>query len=93
MLVVVTARIPPSGVRAFAAYEDAVLPLLAHHGAVLERRLRTPDGTREVHVLRFPDRAALEAYDRDPRRQSHTPLLAASGAAVDVLLDVEDAAT
>jgi hypothetical protein len=52
---VLIARIPPEGVEAFRAYEDAVLPLLPEFNGSLERRLRNPDGTieiphRELHV-------------------------------------------
>ena len=56
-----------------AAYEDAVLPLLAEHGArVLHRGRRRADQHEslpfEVHVLWFPDRAAFDAYLADDRR-------------------------
>ena len=60
--------------------------MLAEHGAALERRLRTADGTTEVHVVRFPAQAALEAFMRDPRRDEHRPLLEASGATMEVLM-------
>ena len=85
MLLIAIVRIPPEGVPDYLAYEDRVLPLLAEHGATLERRLRTADGTTEIHVLRFPSPAALEAYMGDPRRDEHRPLLEASGAATEVL--------
>lgn len=50
-------------------YEDAVLALLERHGGTLERRLREtgPAGT-EVHVIRFRERAGLDAYMVDPER-------------------------
>jgi uncharacterized protein (DUF1330 family) len=56
-----------------AAYEDAVLPLLADHGArVVFRGRRVPgEGEAlpfEVHLLWFPDRAAYDAYIADERR-------------------------
>jgi hypothetical protein len=55
------------------AYEDAVLPLLADHGARVEYRARRAAGQDaalpvEVHLLWFPDRDALAAYLADPRR-------------------------
>ena len=86
MLLTAIARIPPDGVPDYLAYEDRVLPLLAEHGAALERRLRTADGTTEVHLVRFPSQAAVEAFMRDPRRDEHRPLLEASGATTDVLM-------
>ena len=54
-------------------YEDAVLPLLADHGArVLYRGRRVadqgPDLPHEIHLLWFPDRAAFDAYIADERR-------------------------
>jgi uncharacterized protein (DUF1330 family) len=58
-----------------SAYEDEVLPLLEDHGArVVYRGRRTQPGDDtlplEVHLLRFPHRAALDAYLADPRRQA-----------------------
>jgi uncharacterized protein (DUF1330 family) len=56
-----------------AGYEDAVLPLLADHGARLIYRGRRSDGLDaelpfEVHLLWFPNRTAYDAYFADPRR-------------------------
>ena len=85
MLLTAIVRIPSEGVPDYMAYEDRVLPLLAEHGATLERRLRTADGTTEVHLARFPSQAVLEAYMGDPRREEHRPLFDASGAAMEVL--------
>jgi hypothetical protein len=66
VLVLVIARIPPEGLVDHAAHEDRVLPRLPAHGAKLERRLRTRDGTTEIHVIRFPSQDALEHYQTDP---------------------------
>ncbi len=54
-------------------YEDAVLPLLADHGAKVLYRGRRVAGQDaelplEVHLLWFPDRAAFDAYIADERR-------------------------
>ena len=62
-------------VDAAAAYEDAVLPLLADHGAeLLYRGRRTsrqdPQLPAEVHLIRFPDRAAYDAFLADGRRRA-----------------------
>jgi uncharacterized damage-inducible protein DinB len=56
-----------------AAYEDAVLPLLADHGAELVYRGQRVAGQDsalplEVHLTRFPHRRALAAYMADDRR-------------------------
>ena len=84
-------RISPAGMVAFQAYEDAVLPLLADHGGVLERRLRVGDGTTEIHLIRFPSPDRFDAYRADPRRAAHEDLFAASGATAEALTvrDVE----
>lgn len=78
------ARVPPAGVAGFGAYEDAVLRLLEDHGARIERRVRTADGTTEVHLLVFPDDAALARYRADPRRTTLQSQLHASGASVEL---------
>jgi hypothetical protein len=56
-----------------AEYEDAVLPLLADHGArVVYRGRRAADQDEalpfEVHLLWFPGHDAYDAYLADPRR-------------------------
>ena len=81
----VTLRIPSTGLEAFRAYEDAVLPLLASHGGLLQRRLRTETETVEIHVLWFPSSAQYEAYRADPRRLAHADLLATSRATAEIL--------
>ena len=80
--VLVVAHMPSGGVADFARYEDAVLPLLRDHGGELQRRLRSEDGTTEVHLVGFPSADAYVAYRADPRREEHAHLLAASGARV-----------
>ena len=74
--VVVVLDVPPEAVTVFRRYEDAVLPLLRRYDGRLERRLRTPDGATEVHLLSFPSAAAWDAYRADPERLDHRPLLA-----------------
>lgn len=86
---VVLARIPPGGVQAFQSYEANVLPLLAEHGGLLERRLRGADGLVEVHLVSFPSTTSFAAYRDDPRRGAHQHLLAQSGASIE-LLSVDD---
>lgn len=64
-----------AAVAPFDAYERGVLPLLGRHGGTLERRLRTPDGRTEVHVVSFASRAGYDAYLADPDRAAFRPLL------------------
>ena len=88
---VVTARLPIRGIEAFNRYEDAVLPLLAAHGGRLARRLRSPDGLTEVHLVEFGSTESFEGYRSDSRRQQWRTLLDESGASVELLelYDVE----
>jgi uncharacterized protein (DUF1330 family) len=58
-----------------ALYEDAVLPLLADHGAKVlfrGRRRASEDAELpyEVHVLWFPSRASYDTYLADDRRRA-----------------------
>lgn len=74
-------RADPALVEAAGAFEDAVLALLPDHGATLVYRGRRAPGQdeslpAEVHLIRFPHRAAFAAYLADGRRQA---LLAAHG--------------
>ncbi len=86
---VLIARIPPEGISTFATYEDHVLPLLAEHRGVLQRRLRSGDGLIEIHVVCFPSAGAFARFREDPRRARHAPDLEASGARIE-LLQLED---
>jgi hypothetical protein len=86
---VMIARIPPEGITTFAMYEDHVLPLLAEHGGVLERRLRSEDGLVEIHVVGFSSAPAFARFREDPRRAQHARELEASGARIE-LLQVQD---
>ncbi len=74
-LLVAVLDVPAAGAGALRAYEDRVLPLLARHGGALERRLRSPDGRTEVHVVRFATAAGREAFGADPERAAARALL------------------
>ena len=82
---VLMARIPPEGIEHFRAYEDAVLPLLPEFNGRLERRLRNPDGTVEVHVVSFASDADFQNYRSDPRRMAQAWLLEKSSAKLELL--------
>ena len=84
---------PAEAVPDLQRYEQAVLPLLQGHGGRLERRLRTPDGTTEVHVLSFASEDAYRGYLADPGRSVHRGLLAGAEPVqrvVTALADVPD---
>lgn len=88
-VVVAVVDVPSDGVAQFQRYEDEVLPLLSRHDGVLERRLRTPDGTTEVHVLSFASEQAYRGCLGDPERVGHRSLLAG----VEVVQRVVEAVT
>jgi hypothetical protein len=81
---VLIVRIPPEGIDDFRAYEDAVLPLLPEYTGRLERRLRSPDGTVEMHILSFASAADRQNYRNDPRRLAQARLLEKSSAKSEV---------
>lgn len=66
-------RARPGAEEDLTAYEDKVTALLPEHGGELLSRVigDGADGApHEVHVLRFPGQAALDAYLADPRRRA-----------------------
>ncbi len=89
LTVVLIADMPQEAAVAFRDYEDQVLPLLSRHQGRLERRLRSREGTSEVHVVSFESRAHYDSYISDPERTAHRQLLA--GVAVEQrVLEVVD---
>ena len=86
-------RLSSADLTAFEAYEAQVLPLLASHGGVLTRRLRSEDGAIEAHLLSFPDQAAFDAYRADPARAAAQELWSRCGATSEVwsVVDVTSA--
>lgn len=82
---VLIVRIPPEGIEDFRAYEQAVLPLLSKFNGRLERRLRNPDGTVEMHIVSFASDADFENYRNDPRRAEQVWLLEKSSAKLELL--------
>jgi uncharacterized protein (DUF1330 family) len=68
----------PGKEHAFHEFEDTVLPLLKKYEGELLLRLRPSaesviagslETPYEVHLVRFPDEAALAAYARDDERE------------------------
>ena len=82
---VLIARIPAEGIEDFRAYEDAVLPLLSEFNGRLERRLRNPDGTTEMHIISFASNADFQNYRNDSRRAAQSRLLEKSSAKLELL--------
>jgi hypothetical protein len=78
-------RIPTEGVEDFRAYEEAVLPLLPEFNGRLERRLRNPDGTVEMHIVSYASDADRQNYRNDPRRAALAWLLEKSSAKMELL--------
>lgn len=73
--VVAVLDVPQGAVGTFQRYEREVLSILQRHGGVLERRLRTPDGTTEVHVLSFESGAGYGRFLSDPERSGLREML------------------
>jgi hypothetical protein len=82
---VLIARIHAEGIGDFREYEDAVLPLLPEFNGRLERRLRNPDGTVEMHIISFASDADFQNYRNDPRRTAQNWLLEKSSANLELL--------
>jgi len=61
------------------------LPLLPEFNGRLERRLRTPDGTVEMHIVSFASDADRQNYRNDPRRAAQAWLLEKSSASLELL--------
>jgi hypothetical protein len=78
-------RIPIEGIEDFRAYEDTVLPLLPEYNGRLERRLRNPDGTLEMHIISFASDADFQNFRNDPRRTAQAWLLERSSAKLELL--------
>lgn len=49
----------------FHAYETSAARIMAKHGGAIEHAYALEDA-RELHVVRFPDDAAFDAYRADP---------------------------
>ena len=71
----------------FQGFEDSVLPLMETYGGHMLLRLRPSDDSvvarqgdkpYEVHVITFPDDAALAGFSHDERRKAFLHLKEAS---------------
>lgn len=86
MLVAMIAEVAPDSIERFRSYEQLVLPLLTEHGGRLERRVRTPDGTTEIHLIAFDDQDGYRAYLDDPARVAARTALDGAGIEQRVLI-------
>ncbi|GAA2650488.1 hypothetical protein [Paractinoplanes durhamensis] len=68
MLLVAIVEMVPGRSEEGRHYENEVLKLLARHGATVERRTRSTDGTAEVHLIRFQAREGFESFMADQDR-------------------------
>ena len=73
IVVVVLLYIRPGKEAEFRLYENQAAALMAEYGGDIQQviapyaaigKINTPD---EVHIITFPDQAALAAYESDPR--------------------------
>ena len=76
MLVLVEIDLTGADLALFEEYEARVLALLVDYGATVEVRVRPLDQGSEVHLLRFPDSEAREAFRIDPARAAAQDLWA-----------------
>lgn len=71
LVLCVTLWARPGQEQRLVEYEDAVLSLLADHGAHLVARVRALEPGKhpyETQIIELPDETALDAYMSDPRR-------------------------
>jgi hypothetical protein len=68
MLIAMIADVAPGSIERFRSYEELVLPLLPKHGGRLERRVRSRDGSTEIHLLVFAGEDGYRGYMDDPAR-------------------------
>ena len=66
--------------RGLSSLQEAVLPLLPEFNGRLERRMRNPDGTVEIHIVSYASDADRQNYRNDPRRAAQAWLLEKSSA-------------
>lgn len=90
MTLVVILTVRREAAEAFAAHEREAARVMARHGGAIERTVVVPGDDpavfREVHVVTFPDDAALTAYRADPAMAAVAHLRAASVIATEVLV-------
>ncbi len=71
LTLVVALHMHPGREAEFERFESAASAIMGRHGGAIERRIAIdPDGDtgrpHEVHIVKFPDRAAFDRYRADP---------------------------
>src|SRR5678809_440734 len=67
MLLIAVITVRRDELATFHAYERAAARVMAHHGGRIEHAYVLAGADyRELHVVRFPDEDAFDAYRRDP---------------------------
>jgi uncharacterized protein (DUF1330 family) len=89
MILVATLVVKPGAVERFREFESKAARVMEKHGGRIERAITLhphPDDDffREVHVVWFPDEAALEAYRDDPDFIALAPLRESCIAATEI---------
>lgn len=84
MLLLVLIDLSRADLALFESYENKTLALLGRYGASLKMRVRSIDGSREVHLLEFPDAPALEAFRSEPARMAAQDLWQSCGASATI---------
>jgi uncharacterized protein (DUF1330 family) len=89
MILVATLVVKPDAVEAFRDYERRAAAIMERHGGRIERAVTLrPNGEdqffREVHVVFFPDEAALNSYRDDPEFKALAPLRESCIAATEI---------
>jgi uncharacterized protein (DUF1330 family) len=89
MILVATLVVKPGAVDTFRAFESKAAKIMEKHGGRIERAvtlhpLPDDDFFREIHVVYFPDEAALEAYRDDPDFIALAPLRESCIAATEI---------
>jgi uncharacterized protein (DUF1330 family) len=89
LVVIITVR--REAIEDFRAFERHAARVMAGHGGRIERSVVIEaEGAsplvREVHVVTFPDAAALAAYRGDPRRAEAVHLRDASVVSTEILV-------
>ena len=95
LVIVATMTVRSEAAESFRSFEATAARVMRVYGGTTERIVRAPDtgaGTfREVHVVTFPDEAALAAYRADPSMAEASTLREASVVDTEILTgsDVE----